>query len=104
MQSGRAKGRYWLIEPQLITKREPEPLMGWTSAGDTHSELFNKLKFDSAEAAAAFAKEKGWSYIVIPPHQRKNPISNYMDNFKYQPPSAASTSSPGGKATVGEKA
>ncbi len=98
MQSGRAKTRNWLIEPCLETKRQPEPLMGWTAADDTFTELYGKLKFESAEAAASFAQGKGWDYTVIAPHQRKNPVSNYLDNFKYQPPTASSTTPPGGKA------
>lgn len=98
MQSGRAKSSTWMIEPVLETRRQPEPLMGWTAAGDTYSELYNKLKFDSAEAAAAFAKCRGWSYLIIEPHKRHAPRSNYLDNFKYQSPAAPTSTPPGGKA------
>lgn len=98
MTSGRAKTAQWLIEPVLETKRAPEPLMGWTAAGDTLVELLGRLKFPTAEAASTFAKEKGWAYMVIPPHERQVQPRNYLDNFKYQPPTAPVTGTVGGKA------
>ncbi|NDE91030.1 MAG: hypothetical protein EB059_07850, partial [Alphaproteobacteria bacterium] len=30
MQSGRAKTHEWSIEPELLTARTPEPMMGWS--------------------------------------------------------------------------
>jgi len=84
MQSGHGKSCYWLLEPDSLTKRTPEPLMGWTSSGDTLNQI--KLRFDSAEDAVAFAQEKGWDYTVIQPHERRVVPRNYSDNFKYIPP------------------
>lgn len=84
MQSGRAKTSKWVIDPELISARAPEPLMGWTSAADTLVELLGKLKFDTAEKAAAFAAEKGWAYTVLPTHTRTVQPKNYLDNFVYQ--------------------
>lgn len=84
MQSGRAKTTHWLIEPDLTTPRTPEPLMGWVSAADTMVELLGRLKFDTAEKAVAFAKEKGWSYSVTLPKARTVQPKNYLDNFIYE--------------------
>ena len=87
-QSGRGK-RAWLIEPALATKRAPEPLMGWTAAGDTLGELTGKLKFTTPEEAVAFAHGRSWTVVdVAAPHLRTMPVSNYMDNFKYTSPVA----------------
>ena len=81
-QSGRAKSDAWLLEPELLTPRTPEPLMGWVSSGDTMSELKGRLKFRSAEEAMAFARRKGWEYLVEEPEERKSIPRNYLDNFK----------------------
>ena len=95
-QSGRGRTHYWLIEPVLETKRAPESLNGWTAAGDTLVELTGKLKFDSADEAAAFALSRGWEIADISaPHLRKAPKSNYLDNFKYQSPVAPVQMNPG---------
>jgi len=81
MQSGRAKD-HWLVEPDLQTARIPDPLMGWTSAGDTMNELQGKLKFTTAAEAVAFAQGKGWEYAISSVHERKITPKNYLDNFK----------------------
>jgi hypothetical protein len=83
MQSGRAKDE-WLVEPDLATPRTPDPLMGWTSAGDTMNELQGKLRFPTAAAAVAFAQSKGWEYSINIAHERVVTPKNYLDNFKYQ--------------------
>jgi hypothetical protein len=82
MQSGRAKTQNWLIEPELLTARAPEPIMGWSSSGDTLGELAGKLIFKSAEEAVGFAQKKGWEYSITLPHERNIPPKNYLDNFK----------------------
>ena len=81
MQSGRAK-HSWLIEPDLVTPRTPESLMGWVSAGDTFNQLQTKLRFDSAEAAIAFASRQGWEYYVDEPAERRVNPRSYADNFR----------------------
>jgi hypothetical protein len=82
MQSGRAKTHQWLIAPELITARLPESLMGWVSAGDTLTELQDKLRFGSAEEAIIFAQRNGWEYYVEDPEERKIKPRSYLDNFK----------------------
>jgi hypothetical protein len=86
MQSGRGKQHDWLAEPCLLTARTPEPLMGWVSAGDTFSELRNKLRFATKEEAVAFAVKQGWEYEVEEPEARQIKPRNYLDNFRYVRP------------------
>ena len=84
MQSGRAKTEQWLLEYETETPRVPDPLMGWSSSGDTLNQV--RLKFDSMEKAMDYANKKGWVYTVLPPRERKITPRNYADNFKYFPP------------------
>ena len=85
MQSGTAKTRAWVLEYEPATPREPDPLMGWASAGDTLNEV--RLKFETPEAAVAFAKKRGLEYIVIAPKPRTIRPKSYADNFRYDRPS-----------------
>ncbi|MGZ9096696.1 MAG: ETC complex I subunit [Micavibrio sp.] len=84
MQSGRGNTDRWVLEYEVETKRQPEPLMGWTASGDTLNQV--SLKFKSAEDAVAYAQEKGWDYTVSASHGRKIVPRNYSDNFRYLPP------------------
>jgi hypothetical protein len=81
-QSGRARTHGWLLEPELLTARVPEPLMGWLSAGDTYSEMRDRLRFQTQEEAVAFAKRNGWDYVVEPSAERRITPRNYLDNFR----------------------
>ena len=83
MQSGRGKTRQWVLEFDLATPRRPEPLMGWTSSGDTLNQV--RLRFASQEDAVAYAERKGLSYTVEPAHERRVVPRNYADNFKPRP-------------------
>ncbi|MEJ0063624.1 MAG: ETC complex I subunit [Alphaproteobacteria bacterium] len=84
MQSGRGKTKFiWLIEPVLPTPRGPEPVMGWTSAGDTLSELRNQLRFATKEEAVAFALKRGWKCDIEALECRRIKPRNYLDNFRY---------------------
>ncbi len=82
MQSGRAKTEDWVLEYETTTPRNPENLMGWTSSGDTLGQV--KLKFPSADQAVKYAEGKGWSYTLLPAHERKVKPRNYGDNFVYR--------------------
>jgi hypothetical protein len=84
MQSGRARTQGWVLEYEPETPRQPEPLMGWTAAGDTLGQV--RLHFASVEDAVAYAHKKGWGYTVLPAHERRVVPRNYVDNFKYIPP------------------
>ena len=81
-QSGRANTHAWLMEPELVTPRVPEPLMGWASADDTFSELRRRLRFGSCEEALAFAKRQGWEVLLEEPSERRITPRNYLDNFR----------------------
>jgi hypothetical protein len=83
MQSARGKTHLWVLEYELETPRRPEPLMGWTASGDTLNEVV--LKFDSKEAAIAFAEAKGIEYQVDGEHHRKVKPRSYLDNFRWRP-------------------
>ena len=81
MQSGRAKTRKWLLEYEPATRRDPDPLMGWSSARDTLNEV--QLQFDSLDEAVAFARREGIDYTLIEPHARTPKAKSYADNFRY---------------------
>ncbi len=83
MQSGRGNTKLWVLEFELATPRRPEPLMGWTSSGDTLNQV--RLHFDSQEDAVAYAERKGLSYTVERAHERRVVPRNYADNFKPRP-------------------
>jgi hypothetical protein len=79
-QSGRGKAQAWVLEYEIETPRRPEPLMGWTSSGDTLNQV--RLTFDTKEEAVAFAERKGWDYAVNEPQLRRVRPRNYSDNFR----------------------
>lgn len=83
MQSGRARTEEWVLEYELETPRRPEPIMGWTSAGDTLNQV--RMKFFSREAAIAFAESRGMDYTVGQERARKVTPRSYLDNFKFRP-------------------
>ena len=85
-QDGTAKTQNWLVEPELVAARLPEPLMGWLSAGDTNSALQNKLRFASVEAATAFALKNGWEYYVDLPTERIVQPRSGSDHYRVQRP------------------
>lgn len=85
-QSARGRTHGWLLEPELLTPRTPEPLMGWVSAGDTYSELRDRMRFASVEEAVAFARKNGWDYLLEQPSERRIQPRNYLDNFRITRP------------------
>ena len=82
MQSGRANTAQWVLEYELETPRRPEPLMGWTMAGDTLNQV--RMKFASKEAAIAFAESKNMDFIVSEDMTRVITPRSYLDNFKFR--------------------
>ena len=81
MQSGSAKTKTWVLEFAQSERREIDPLMGWTSSGDTQAQV--KLTFDSREAAEAYANEHDLQFTVQEPKKRKPVIrpNGYGENF-----------------------
>jgi hypothetical protein len=84
MQSGRGKIDYWVLQLERWASQGPEPLMGWTSAGDTAAQV--RLKFDTLPEAEAYARAKGYEYTISMPQARRVKPRNYGDNFRYVPP------------------
>jgi hypothetical protein len=84
MQSGRGNTRKWLLEYEQATRRDPDPLMGWSSAGDTLNEV--NLRFDTLDEAIGFAEKHGLDYIVIEPKERRFKPKSYADNFRFDRP------------------
>ncbi|HLG85576.1 MAG TPA: ETC complex I subunit [Alphaproteobacteria bacterium] len=87
MQSGRASTGRWVLEYETETPRRPEPLMGWTSSGDTLNQV--KLRFATREDAIAFAEREGFGYSVETPKPHRVRPRSYADNFRYSPPPKA---------------
>jgi hypothetical protein len=87
MQSGRAATRRWVLEYEPASRREPDPLMGWSSARDTLNEV--KLRFHTLEEAIAFAAKHGLEYVLSEPHDPRFKPKSYADNFRYDRPHAS---------------
>ena len=81
MQSGTAKTKGWMLDFAPASAREVDPLMGWTSSGDTQAQVV--LHFDTLDAAEAYAQAKGIDYDVQLPKARKPLIRarGYGENF-----------------------
>jgi hypothetical protein len=81
MQSGKGKSDDWVLEFEQESARVADPLMGWTSANETGTQV--KLKFTTREAAEDYARRKGIAYAV----QAETPVrmtkKTYSDNFKF---------------------
>ncbi len=80
MQSGNAKTREWVLDFAPVS-RDIDPLMGWTSSDDTQAQV--KLRFDSREAALAYAQSKGIDAVVLATHSRRPNLrkGGYGENF-----------------------
>lgn len=81
MQSGAARTRHWLLEYAADAPREIDPLMGWTSSADTQTQV--RLRFETREAAEAYARKHDIPYTVVAPKPRKANVrpGGYGDNF-----------------------
>ncbi|SMF77623.1 ETC complex I subunit conserved region [Tistlia consotensis] len=80
MQSGRALTKRWVVEYEQADGKQVEPLMGWTSSGDTRQQL--RLYFESQAEAESYARRHGLMYAVELPHERKVRPKAYGDNFR----------------------
>lgn len=81
MQSGLAKTHEWVLEHEPNAGRRIEPLMGWTSAPETATQV--RLTFASKEDAIAYASKNGIAYTLAEPKPRKQIRKSYADNFRY---------------------
>lgn len=81
MSSGVAKTKEWVLEFAASKPRRKDPLTGWNSADETNTQV--RLKFDTLEAAQAYAASKGIAARVDQSRARKRAIKSYSDNFKF---------------------
>ena len=81
MQSGSAKSKGWVLEFAQGSAREVDPLMGWTSTRDTQTQV--RLRFETREAAEAYAAARGIEAAVTEPKARNANIRarGYGENF-----------------------
>ena len=81
MQQGRAKTGSWTLEFPATTAREIEPLMGWTAATGTMTQV--QLHFDTKEAGLAYAAKQGLMVEVEDPAAAKPKArpKSYAENF-----------------------
>lgn len=81
MSSGQGRTKNWILEFVPESRREVDPLMGWTSSDDTQSQV--RLRFDTKDAALAYARENGIEAQVFEPKPRKVNIRprGYAENF-----------------------
>lgn len=80
MQSGTAKTRQWLLDYEPETPREIDPLMGWTGSSDMKGQI--QLRFETREAAIAYAEKHRIPYQVFDPQPRAVRPKTYSDNFR----------------------
>lgn len=80
MQAGRGQTKDWVLVYEPQSPRRPEPLMGYTSTADALSQI--ALRFETLEAAEAYAKREGIPYRVQKPSEPKVQRNAYADNFR----------------------
>lgn len=81
MQSGQGNSRSWVFEFVPADAKVIDPLMGWTGAGDMKQQV--RLRFESREAAVAYAEKHGFAFQVFEPKRRRHILrqNGYGDNF-----------------------
>lgn len=81
MQSGQAKTKEWVLDFAPASSREIDPLMGWTSSTDTQTQV--RMRFESKEAALAYAEAHGIDAVVLEPKKRAHNVrpGGYGENF-----------------------
>lgn len=84
MQSGQANTHHWLLEFVPEAAKRLDPLMGWTGSADMNGQV--RLRFESREAAIAYAERHGIAYKVFEPKPRRHILrpNGYGDNFATQ--------------------
>jgi NADH dehydrogenase len=80
MQSGKRNTRQWVLEFEPQAAKVLDPLMGWAGSTDTDAQI--RMRFDSREAALAYAAKHGIDAALSDPHQAQLQIKAYADNFK----------------------
>ena len=81
MQSGKAKTGHWVLEFEQAQPKRIDPLMGYTTSGDTRSQV--RLSFETREQAETYARNNGLAYRVEEPKEPRRRQISYSDNFRY---------------------
>ena len=81
MQQGRAGSREWVLEFEPHSPQTIEPLMGWTSSGDTRSQI--RIRFASLEEAQAYATRHGILFRIDEAQKTEPTPKSYAENFKF---------------------
>ena len=81
MQSGQAGTKAWALDFEPEEARQVEPLMGWTSSGDTRQQL--RLRFASKDEAVAYCERHGIAYQVFETTPVARRTMSYSDNFAF---------------------
>ena len=82
MQSGRSNSRHWVLELPRGAKGSIDPLTGTFRSSDPSAQL--DLRFESLEAAIAYAKANNIPHRVIRPKTVKRVSRSYAENFSYE--------------------
>ena len=80
LQSGRYGLDKWILEFEPVEAKDADPLTGWAGSGDTQQQV--SLRFDSLDAAKAYAERKGYEVSVTPAAPRVLKMQAYADNFR----------------------
>jgi hypothetical protein len=79
-QSGKAGEGRWTLEFERQEPQRADPLTGWNGSGDTRTQV--QLRFDTKEAALAYATRKGFTVHLVPAPPVSLKIQAYADNFR----------------------
>ena len=80
MQSGKGKSKSWILVHEPAESKSIDPLMGYTTSGDTRQQV--RLSFETQEEAEAYAQKNGIAYSVQPAHDATPKRVSYPDNFR----------------------
>ncbi|MCL4137535.1 UNVERIFIED_CONTAM: hypothetical protein GTU68_013284 [Idotea baltica] len=88
MQSGTNNMHIWTISFDTRDRWE-NPLMGWSSTADPHSNL--EVDFHGKEEAIAFCEKNGWAWELQSPPQKTPRAKSYAANFSWNARTRRST-------------
>ena len=81
MQSGRANARDWVLDFEPAGGKAQDPLMGWTSSGDTRQQV--RLRFATKEEAIAYCRRRRIDCEVDEAKERAIRPKSYASNFRW---------------------
>ena len=81
MTSGRGKSKQWVLEFVKQMSGTIDPITGTQRSTDMRSQI--DLKFETLEAAVAYAKAHNIPHQVIQPQKTSRIPRSYADNFAY---------------------